>query len=83
MVGIFCATCKATGYLCYELHRGEPALRKHFREQDQKAAPSIISLEEAKARLRVGFECAIYCNREIFSLTHYPLSHASLTTNKD
>ena len=41
-----------------------------------------ISLELAKTRLRVGFKSATYCNQEILSLTHYPLNHASLTTDK-
>ena len=44
-----------------------------------------ISLELAKTRLRVGFEPAIFCNQEILSLTHYPLTlnnRKALVTNK-
>ena len=40
-----------------------------------------LSLELAKTRLRVGFESATYCNQQILSLTHFPLSQASLTTD--
>ena len=48
--------------------RGEPALRKHLPEHDQKAAPSSekrkeIGLELAKTRLRVGYESTTYCNQ--------------------
>ena len=41
-----------------------------------------ISLDLAKTRLRVRLESATYCNQEILSLTHNPLSHSSLTTDK-
>ena len=68
------------------LRRGGAALRKHFREHDQKPFYQVksekveISLELAKTRLPVGFESATYCNQETLSLKQYPLSHASLTT---
>ena len=68
-------------------HRFKAALRIHLREHDRKAALSggkkiEISLELTKTRLREGLASATYCNQEILSLTLYPLSHASLTTDK-
>ena len=63
----------------------ETALRKHMRENDQKAALSNakrkneikprISKNSAMCRIRI-------CDQEILSLTHYPLSHTSLKNDK-
>ena len=63
----------------------ETALRKHMRENDQKAALSNakrkneikprISKNSAMCRIRI-------CDQEILSLTHYPLSHTSLKNDQ-
>ena len=64
-------------------HRGEAALCKHLREQDQKAAlssgirnsinkPRVIK-NSATCRIRI-------CDLATLSLTHWPLSHGCLNS---
>ena len=42
-----------------------------------------LNFDLAKTRLHERFKSATYCNQEIFSLTHYHLTHLSLTNEKN
>ena len=66
-------TCKNTAK-----KRGKRTLARTRQVKKEKVE---MSLELTKTRLRLGFESAT-CNQELLSLTHYLLSHASLTTDK-
>ena len=74
---------------CFFLHSAEAAHRNQLREHDQKAALlGEIRRSRKKTRIiknsaRCRIPSATYCNQEILSLTHYPISHASLTIDKD
>ena len=63
-------------------------IRLYLQEHDQKAALSSEIRKNrnkpriSKTQLRVGFESTSYRNQENLSLTHYPLSYASLKSDK-